>query len=72
MIESLFKLAASAASIYDQKQKTKYADELLSIHKELQDEELKDTPDDGRISYLHQRVVCISDVLNNAIVPKNS
>lgn len=72
MISALIKLATSVASIIDQKQKTKYLDELLEIHKEIQDEELKENCDDGRISYLHQRLMRLTNVLGDSIVPKNT
>ena len=72
MLESLIMLASKVASIVDQKEKTKYLDELLSIHKELQNEEIKNTPDDGRISFLHQRLMRLTTVLGDSIVPKNT
>lgn len=70
MLESLLKLAIPIANIYDKKQSTKYADKILEIKKELHDEELKDQPDDGRISYLHIELMRISDVLANAVISK--
>lgn len=72
MIEALIKLATSVASIIDQKQKTKYLDELLEIYKEIQDEELKENSDLGRIGYLHQRLMRLTNVLGDSIIPKNS
>ena len=71
MIQSLIMLAMKIAGIYDKKEGTKYYDELLGFDKELQNEELKDIPDDGRISYLHQRIMCITTILNNASFTKN-
>lgn len=71
MIEALIQLATKVASVIDQKEKTKYLDEILEIHKELQYEEIKNIPDDGRITFLHQRLMRLSIVLGDSIVPKN-
>lgn len=70
MFEALIKLAIPIASIYDKKQDTKYVDRILKIKKELHDEELKQKPDDGRISYLHIELMRITDILANAVVTK--
>lgn len=70
MLESLIKLAIPIANIFDKKQSTKYADRILEIKKELHDEELKEKPDDGRISYLCIELMRISDVLTNAVISK--
>ena len=71
MIEALILLATKVAGIVDQKQKTKYLDELLDIHKELQNEELKNSPDDGRISFLHMRLMRLTAVLGDSIITEN-
>ena len=66
----LIELATKIASVVDQKEKTKYADRILEIKKELADEELKTIPDDGRISYLHNELMRIYNVLGNSVSPK--
>lgn len=73
MLESFLMLAVKVASIYDEKNKTKYGDELLKYHKEIQDEELKQTPDDGRIGYLRLRIMRINKLLlEHAFESKNN
>lgn len=67
---SLIQLAIPVASLLDKREGTKYQDKILGIQKELQDEELKTTPDDGRISYLHLELVRLTGVLANTIKPK--
>lgn len=67
MIEALIRLLTPIASLLDEKNKTKYLDEILKLKKEIADEELNQTPDDGRISYLHFELMRLSDVFANAL-----
>lgn len=70
--DSIIKLAIPVASLLATKEANKYKDRLLEIQKELQDEEFKPIPDDGRISYLQLELVRISDVLANALIAKTA
>ena len=73
MLQSLIMLAMKVASIYDEKNKTKLRDEILDHWKELQDEELKNIPDDGRIGYLRVRIMRINqELLKHAFESKNN
>lgn len=59
MLSELITLASKVASIYDKKQSTKYRDEIIESWDEIQNEELKPIPDDGRISFLRLRIMRI-------------
>jgi hypothetical protein len=67
---SLIQLAIPVANLLDKREGTKYQDKILSIEKELQNEELKNTPDDGRIGYLHLELMRLTGVLANTLKPK--
>ena len=58
-------LATKVAGLLEEKEKNKYIDEILSIKKAIDDEEINDNPDDGHISKLHNDLVRISNVLTN-------
>lgn len=70
LVDSLIQLAIPVAGLLKEKEANKYRDELLSIQKELHDEELKPIPDDGRISYLHIELVRITTVLRDTAFAK--
>ena len=65
-------LATKVAGLLEEKEKNKYIDEILSIKKAVADEELKNNPDDGRISKLYGDLVRITNVLTNSAFAKKT
>lgn len=72
MFQALVMLATKVAGLLEEKEKNKFIDEILSIKKAIADEELKNIPDDGRISKLHNDLVRISNVLTNTAFAKKT
>lgn len=72
LLNSLIKLAIPVAGLLEEKEKNKYVDKYLELQKEIANEELKDNPDDGRISYLFGELVRLTDVLTNTAFSKKA
>lgn len=72
MFQALVMLATKVAGLLEEKEKNKYIDEILKIQKAIADEELENTPDDGRITKLHNDLVRISNVLTNTAFAKKT
>lgn len=65
-------LATKVAGLLEEKEKNKFIDEILEIKKAIDDEEIKENPDDGRITKLHNDLVRISNVLTNTAFSKKT
>lgn len=72
MFQALIMLATKVAGLLEEKEKNKFIDEILEIKKAIADEELKDNPDDGRITEFYNDLVRISNVLTNTAFTKTS
>lgn len=64
MLSALIQLASKMASIYDKRESTKYRDEILDAWEEIQNEEQKKIPDDGRIAFLRLRIMRICQIVH--------
>lgn len=67
MIEALFKIASTALSIWDSKEKTKYVDAVIKLEKEYYEENNKDRPDMAVINNIELELFVISKNLNSQI-----
>ena len=72
MFQALLMLATKVAGLLEEKEKNKFIDEILEIKKAIDDEEIKENPDDGRITKLHNDIVRISNVLTNTAFSKKT
>ena len=72
MFQALLMLATKVAGLLEEKEKNKFIDEILEIKKAIDDEELKENPDDGRISKFHNDLVRITNVLTNTAFSKKT
>lgn len=72
MFQALVMLATKVAGLLEEKEKNKYIDQILKIQKAIADEELENTPDDGRITKLYNDLVRISNVLTNTAFAKKA